>query len=44
LYRERIREKLKSETDDKPPMADLVIEQGEGRVRMPYSDSDDHEL
>ena len=44
LYRERIRENLKSETDDKPPMADLVIEQGEGRERMPYSDSDDHEL
>ena len=44
LYRERIREKLKPETNDKPPMADLVIEQGEERERMPYPDSDDHEL
>ena len=44
LYRERIREKLKPETNDKPSMADLVIEQGEGRERIPYPDSDDHEL
>lgn len=43
LYRERIREKLKIETDDKPPMADLVIEQGEGRERVPYPDFYDHD-
>ena len=44
LYRERIREKLKSETDDKPPMDDLIIRQDPGGERNPYPDSDDYEL
>ena len=44
LYRERIREKLKSETDDKPPMDGLIIRQDLGEERNPYPDSDDYEL
>ena len=44
LYRERIREKLKSETDDKPVMDDLIIRQDPGGERNPYPDSDDYEL